>query len=70
MKLLLDQNISRKLVAKLETLFPGMSHVFLLGLQQAADSKIWEYAKAHEYTIVTQDSDFSEYVTLFGHPPK
>jgi predicted nuclease of predicted toxin-antitoxin system len=39
MKLLLDQNVSRKLVPDLEKLFPGSNHVYLLGLQKASDGR-------------------------------
>ena len=70
MKLLLDQNISRKLVPALSELFPGTSHVFALDLQTASDEEVWNYAAAHEFAIVTQDSDFSERVAVYGHPPK
>ncbi len=70
MKLLLDQNISHKLVKELEASFPDSSHVRLLGLEQAFDKDVWEYARTNGYVIVTQDSDFNERSLLFGHPPK
>lgn len=70
MKLLLDQNISRKLVKEIEAIFPGSSHVYLLGLQRASDEEIWRYARDNNFTIVTQDSDFNEMSLLYGYPPK
>lgn len=70
MKLLLDQNISRKLVKPLGRAFPGTSHVYTLGLSTASDLEIWEYARTHAYAIVTQDSDFSERIAIYEHPPK
>ena len=70
MKLLLDQNISRKLVKELEDLFQGSSHVYLLGLHKASDEKIWNYARENGFTIVTQDSDFNERSLIYGYPPK
>lgn len=70
MKLLLDQNISRKLVKELEGLFPGLNHVYLLGLHKASDEEIWNYARDNGFTIVTQDSDFNERSLIFGYPPK
>lgn len=70
MKLLLDQNISRKLLKKLGDLFPCSSHVCLLGLQKASDEKIWNYARDNDFTIVTQDSDFNERGLVYGYPPK
>lgn len=70
MKLLLDQNISRKLVKKLETIFPGSSHVYLLGLRKASDEEVWSYAYDNGFTIVTHDSDFNERSIIYGYPPK
>lgn len=70
MKLLLDQNISRKLIKQPSRAFPGTSHVYILGLSTASDIEIWEYAGTHAYIVVTQDSDFSERATIYGHPPK
>jgi Uncharacterized protein conserved in bacteria len=69
-KFLLDQNLSYKLVADLQTLYPGTSQVRLLGMQRADDGTIWEHAKRHGFIIVTQDSDFHELSVLYGHPPK
>jgi len=70
MKLLLDQNISRKLVKELEDLFPESNHVYLLGLHQASDREVWEYAGENGFIIVTQDSDFNERSIVYGYPPK
>ena len=70
MKLLLDQNISRKLVDKLKDAYPESSHVSLLGLQEASDKRMWNYAKRHGFVIVSQDSDFNDLATLYGSPPK
>ena len=52
MKLLFDQNISRKLVKTLGRSFPGTSHVHTLGLSTASDLEVWEYARTHKYIIV------------------
>ncbi len=70
MKLLLDQNISRKLVKKLDYLFPGTNHVYLLDLHEASDETVWNFARENNFTIVTQDSDFNERSLIFGYPPK
>ena len=70
MKLLLDQNISYKLVKDLEHLFPASNHVRLLDLANASDEKVWTYAKEHSYILVTQDSDFYDRSVIYGHPPK
>jgi predicted nuclease of predicted toxin-antitoxin system len=69
-KLLFDENLSRKLVDRLSDLFPNSRHVESEGLTQRSDQQIWEYAKNNEFTIVTADGDFHELVTTFGPPPK
>lgn len=70
MKLLLDQNLSRRLVERLQSLYPDTTQVSLVGLEYADDVTIWQYAKTHDYAIVTKDSDFHEYALLHGAPPK
>ena len=70
MKLLLDQNISRKLVDQLEKFFPGTTHIGVLGMETASDEMVWNHARENEFVLVTQDSDFSDRAVLFGHPPK
>lgn len=70
MKLLLDENLSRRIVPLLQSDYPGSSQVTLLQLETATDRQIWEYARTHDFVIVTRDSDFHELTTLFGAPPK
>ena len=70
MKLLLDQNLSFRMLTELEAAFPGSGQARLLGLDIADDRTLWRYAKDHGFVIVTQDSDFHELATLYGAPPK
>ena len=70
MKLLLDQNLSYKLVADLQAWYSGTSQVRLLGMERADDKIIWDHARQQGFTIVTQDSDFHELSVLYGSPPK
>jgi predicted nuclease of predicted toxin-antitoxin system len=56
--LLLDENLSPRLTPRLGPLFPKLTHVREVGLKQASDEAIWEWAKQNGYTIVTTDSDF------------
>lgn len=70
MKLLFDQNLSRKLVNRLADIFPNSSHVHFHNLTEAEDSEIWEFAKTQNFCIVTQDADFAERSRLYGAPPK
>jgi len=70
MKLLFDQNLSHRLLTELGDLFPGSLHVRMLGLTEADDLQIWNYAKSHNLVIVTQDSDYADWNKLRGAPPK
>lgn len=70
MKLLFDQNLSRKLVNRLADIFPEASHVQFHKLAEKTDTEIWEFAKLNDYCIVTQDADFTEKSRLYGSPPK
>jgi len=69
-KLLLDENLSRRIVPRLQESYPGTSQVSLLGLEQADDQAIWAFAKLHGYLIVTKDDDFQGLLALAGHPPR
>ncbi len=70
MKILLDQNISFRVVSLLKTAFEKIDHVKLIGLTDASDKEIWEHAFKNSYTIITFDSDFIDLATLKGTPPK
>ena len=68
MKLLLDENISYRVVALLAEAFPGSEQVRRLGLLGKTDRLIWDYARQHEFVIVTHDDDFVELSTLLRCP--
>lgn len=70
MKLLFDQNISFRLPAVLNDLYPDSKHVKVLGFEQVSDTEIWDYAKDQGFVIVSKDSDFHQRSLLFGPPPK
>jgi predicted nuclease of predicted toxin-antitoxin system len=70
MKLLFDQNLSPRLVRLLIDIYPDSCHVREIGLRDADDSEIWEYAKTHNFAIVSKDSDFQQRSLLLGSPPK
>jgi predicted nuclease of predicted toxin-antitoxin system len=69
MKLLLDENLSRRLVPFLIHDYPGSSQVTLLGMEQASDLALWHYAKQENFVLVTRDADFQEIALVRGHPP-
>ena len=70
MKLLLDENLSPRLVQRLGSLFPCLTHVRDVGLARAADEIIWGWAKANGFAVITTDSDFVALSKRLGWPPK
>lgn len=70
MKLLLDENLSRRLVPFLQHAYPESSQVVLLGMESAADKDVWQRARDETYVIVTRDADFQELSLVWGQPPK
>jgi predicted nuclease of predicted toxin-antitoxin system len=70
MKLLLDENLSDRIIPRIIDLYPGSEHVKTLTLTNTDDGIIWEYAKVNNFAIVSKDSDFHQRSLLYGHPPK
>ena len=72
MKLLLDANISWRLVPILKELFGECVHADDIPELEfpAKDTKIWQYAKDNEYAVITQDNDFNDLLSIKGFPPK
>lgn len=70
MKLLLDENISQRLVALLLPTFPDCTHIELVLERGGSDTGIWQYAKANGLMIVSKDNDFRQRAFVLGPPPK
>lgn len=70
MKLLLDQNLSPRLVQRLADLYPESVHVESVGLDRALDREVWQYARTNQFIIVSKDADFNELSLMWGSPPK
>ena len=70
MKLLLDQNLSHRLVPALQDIFSESVHVRDVGLASSDDFVVWEHARAHGLVILSKDSDFRHLSFTFGAPPK
>jgi predicted nuclease of predicted toxin-antitoxin system len=70
MKILFDQNISYRIVKKLNEYWTEAKQVRELKLENKTDREIWNFAKENGYSIITLDSDFFELSNLLGSPPK
>jgi predicted nuclease of predicted toxin-antitoxin system len=54
MKLLFDQNLSPRLPHLLADLYAESAHVREVGLREATDLTIWQFAQANGYVIVSK----------------
>lgn len=70
MKLLLDENLSRRLVPALQARFPGTSQVALLGLERCTDEQLCDYALQHDFVICSKDDDFQHLVASRDYRPR
>ena len=70
MKLLLDENLSDRVVPLVLDLYPDSAHVKQHELVRMDDQAICDFARDHGYMIVSKDADFHQLALLTGHPPK
>lgn len=70
MKLLFDQNLSPHLPRLLQDIFPDSIHVRMVEMRRSRDPRIWDYAKEHDYIIVTKDTDFPKMSESLGPFPR
>jgi predicted nuclease of predicted toxin-antitoxin system len=59
MKLLLDENLSRRIIPFVEAHFPGSTQVALIGVERATDEEIWCYARDNGFCIVSLANCYS-----------
>ena len=69
-RLLFDNNISHRVIARIDDIFPNTNHVMLEKLDDVSDEQVWMFARNNGYTIVTKDSDFNDMAIHKGTPPK
>lgn len=69
-RLLLDENLSERLVPLLTGVFGEVLHVRSVGLGGASDAQIWHQARQSASTLVTKDEDFIRLSIELGWPPK
>lgn len=71
MAILLDQNISFRILSRISNAFPEVTHVRLIGLTDFNDYQIYMHARREGYAaIVTLDEDFSLIQLEHKAPPK
>jgi predicted nuclease of predicted toxin-antitoxin system len=70
MPLLLDENLSESVGARISSEFPGTEHVRRALGAGASDQQVWEFAKARGHILVTLDQDFERLSVARGAPPK
>jgi predicted nuclease of predicted toxin-antitoxin system len=58
MKLLFDESLSPRLVPLLRDLFPESESALRNGLAGIGDRMILDYAGAHDFVLISTDSDF------------
>jgi predicted nuclease of predicted toxin-antitoxin system len=68
MKLLFDESLSPRLVLLLRDLFPESESALRNGLARIGDRRILEYAVAHDFVLISTDSDFERLLNEFPHP--
>jgi len=69
-KLLLDENLSPRLIEAISRAFPASRHVEHVGLRGQPDLQVWEFAARNEFVVVSKDHDFRELSFLHDAPPK
>jgi predicted nuclease of predicted toxin-antitoxin system len=69
-KLLPDENLSRRIVPFIQEVYPDSTQVALISLERNRDVVIRRYAIDNDYVIVNQDADFYEMSLIHGQPPK
>ena len=71
MKILIDENISSRLVFHIQLAFPEVEHVKTLGLLTANDFSIFMFARQNGYdAVLTLDEDYYNIQLTHGTPPK
>lgn len=69
-QLLLDENLSERLLPPLAELFPGSKHIRSLTNSGISDGALWDLARTTGLVLTTRDEDFLGMSVLRGAPPK
>ena len=69
-RLLLDENLSERLVPLIAERFSDVFHLRIMGLGGSPDAAVWQAARDTQATLVTKDEDFIRLSLDLGWPPK
>jgi predicted nuclease of predicted toxin-antitoxin system len=69
-RLLLDENLSERLLRPLDEFFPGSVHIRSLTKTGTSDRPIWDLARTGGFVLTTRDEDFIGMSVLQGAPQK
>jgi len=58
----LDENLSDRIISRVADFFPDSTHIKAVGLKEADEFVVWEWAKKHGFAIVSKDTDFHEWI--------
>ena len=71
MKILIDQNISHRVIPHIQAEFQNVEHVRNLGLTDANDFQIFQFARKNQFDVIfTLDEDFNNLQLEHSIPPK
>jgi predicted nuclease of predicted toxin-antitoxin system len=71
LRVLLDQNLSPKLIRKLIDVIPGLESVYDHGLIGATDPFLYDWARRSGFAaLLSADQDFVNLAERLGPPPK
>ncbi len=70
MKLLIDQNISRRIIESINDIFSDSMHVNSMDSTTKTDIDLWDFAIKNEFCLVTTDSDYFNHCIISEESPK
>ena len=70
MKLLIDQNISKRIIDSINDTFSDSIHVNSIADTTNTDNELWDYAIKNNFILVTTDSDFFNHCIVSEQSPK
>lgn len=70
MKLLIDQNISKRIIDSITDIFPGSIHVKNAKLSNFSDLEVWNFAQKNDLILVSTDPEVFDRCVLSSNSPK